>query len=215
MMKHLGMGLAVFALLLMVVVSADAGPVRSDLFNAQILPNGVVEGSGSGWDNGRFVYYPESGWWNEWFYNDPPSPDRWKWIDYDIMVNPASPGGVIEIAINWSTMAWPETGPVGPPPGGITPLTLAEEGLYIVRETVYLGPVTIPTCYRSSELGQIVIPDYNPEWVSIDIRLVDGAGMVDPILISGCIDHQCVPEPSTLLLLGLGTLALVFTRRSR
>jgi len=218
MKNLLSVGLAVLVLALF-AVSASAGVIHDDIFNASVFPDGEVTGGGSGWNDGEFVYYPESGWYNEWFYNDPPSPLRWKWIDYDISVVPGDGlGGDIEIVINWSTLAWPETGPVGPPPGGVDSLTLPQEEMYIVRDAViFSGPVTESLCLRSSDAGagQIIIPDYNPEWVSIDIRLVDGTGMEGPILVNGCITHQCVPEPAALVLLGLGVVALVVRRRVR
>ena len=188
--------------------------VRTDCFEATILDSGVVVGGGTGYDNGKFYEY-ESGWWNQWFYNDPPDPMRWKWITYDIDLQPfdASTGAVVEVAINWSTLAWPEEDPPVPPVG----IALQEEDLYIVREVIYLGEVRDPLHLTSDDLpnDMILIPDYNPEWVSIDIRVLDPIGMGEVLMVTGCIEHQCVPEPSTLALLGLGAIVLVFVRRSR
>ena len=51
--------------------------------------------------------------------------------------------------------------------------------------------------------------DYNPEWVSIDIR---GENIS---IIGGYINHQCspVPIPGAILLLGSGLVGLVGIRR--
>ena len=215
MKRVLKIGLAGSALLLLVAVvvtPVDAGVVRSDNFVADVLPDGMVVGTGSGWNGGEFVYYPESGWYNQWFYNDPPDPMRSKWITYDMIVTPGLIGDVggVEIAINWSTMAYPEN------PGAPPLIDLAGDLIY--RHHVYTGEITEPLCLSSADLepnGMILIPDFNPEWVSIDIRILDDLYPVEPITITGCIEHQCVPEPSVLALLALGAIALVFARRSR
>jgi hypothetical protein len=218
MKNFLTAGLVVSTLVLLLAAQATAGIIHMDNFTAQVNPGGVVTGGGSGWDGGRFVYYPASGWYNEWFYNDPPKPEpQWKWITYAIDAWPGTAGdtGQIEIAINYSTLGWPPTGPDGPPPGGIVPLTLEQEQMFIVRDMIYAGPVDHILQLRSSELepnGQIVLP-FNPEWVSIDIRLMQTSGMQTPITVSGSIQHQCVPEPATLVLVVFGALGLLLARR--
>ncbi|MBN2023073.1 MAG: PEP-CTERM sorting domain-containing protein [Pirellulales bacterium] len=209
----LKVGLALAAVLVL-VASVNAGPIRVDNFTATMTPDGVVTGEGTGWDNGRFVRY-ESGWYNQWFYNDPPRRDRWKWITYDITVAPVipDPDRIIEIAINWSTMQWPEN-PTLPP----VDVSLAEEDMYIVRYPIFTGTV-VDTLTLDSQLleteGVILLP-FNPEWVSIDIRQVSpGNVAAAQLTITGVITHQCVPEPSTLALLALGGLALVLARKFR
>ena len=74
-----------------------------------------------------------------------------------------------------------------------------------------------------------MIPDYNPEWVSIDVRVyaweeieMPGPLPEDPpmfewvpmqVNIDGDIWHECVPEPATLALMLFGGLALLRCRR--
>lgn len=205
MKRPLRVGLAVFTV---VLLAAPAwAVVHNDQFTATIDPAGVVTGSGTGWNGGQFVYYPATGWYNQWFYNDPPSWERWKWITYDISVVPQvpDPQRIIEIAINWSTMGYPMN-PNQPP----------LDDQWIVRDQVYVGPVLGPMCLRSLDLepgGKIVIPDYNPEWVSIDIRQLEPGIEPLPITLVGCVTHECVPEPSTLALVVLGAMGLLLARR--
>ncbi|KPK79122.1 MAG: hypothetical protein AMJ81_13745, partial [Phycisphaerae bacterium SM23_33] len=151
--------------------------VRIDYFDGVIQADGsVVPGSlsqNTGWDDGLGPWYEypqgaDPAWWNEWFYNDPPKPPPWyKEINFSLdVIGP----GVVEVAINWSTLAFPPTGPGGPPP-------MALDEPFIMREIVYTGGEVMNYC------GTFRIADYNPEWVSIDIRAQQGAD----IEVLGCI----------------------------
>ena len=55
-------------------------------------PGGTMTGGGTGWNGGEWIYYP-SGWWNQWFYNDPPYIDNWKEVWWDIILEPAGGTG--------------------------------------------------------------------------------------------------------------------------
>jgi hypothetical protein len=48
---------------------------------------------------------------------------------------------------------------------------------------------------------------YNPEWVSVDVQ-----GM-NVMIWNGIIEHQCVPIPAAVWLLGSGLIGLVGVRR--
>jgi len=57
-----------------------------------------------------------------------------------------------------------------------------------------------------------ILLDYQPRWVSVEIEFMqpDGVNMfVDNVYLTG----QCLPEPATLSLLGLGLLAIARRRR--
>jgi hypothetical protein len=183
-------------------------------------------GGGSGWNaiggEGEWIYYSQSDWWSQWFYNDPPDPDRWKEISYDIFLEPWTGGteGVdllVEVALNWSTIDFPQSGPNGSPP-------LTGEEQFIERWEIYQGSTAEP----QNIIGDYVIPDYNPEWVSIDVRVyawgeieMPGPGGGEPgfewmpmqVNMTGDIWHECVPEPATLGLLLIGGLALLRRKR--
>jgi hypothetical protein len=88
----------------------------------------------------------------------------------------------LEVAANWSTDAWSQDGnPPGdrrPPLPGETP-----EDAWIGRQTVFVGE------QFGGHYGPftVVIPSYNPEWVSIDIRGFN-------VNISGRITHECLAQ---------------------
>jgi hypothetical protein len=194
--------------------------LRCDNFNTVLLPpsasptapTGPQGGGGSGWNNGEWICYPEADphqppWYNQWFYNDPLDPERWKEIWYDIRLEPLNPtdgGDIVEVAINWSNDLFPNG--TGQPP-------MPNEEQFIERRRIFLGDVDEHILIENS-LPEI-IEEYNPEWVSIDIRYVDWGPNSEGISFEGDICHECVPEPATMSLLALGGLAVLRRRRRR
>lgn len=198
-------------------------------------------GSGTGWkdDEGtQWFYYNQTNtdWWNQWFYDDPPSDERWKHVEYDMDLDvntwqdATEYSGLVEIALNWSTLGW--SSPVGLGPDGSPPMP--EDEAFIEREVIYSELIDIHwgSLSKSSVEGTFDILTHNPEWVSIDFR-VDNAFQAldipedpDPfpmwdeleIELSGTIKHECVPEPSTLAIcsvVGLTGIAVTWRRRRR
>ena len=190
--------------------TAIAEPKVDDFF-VQVGEDGhVIAGGGSGgsgYADGTWYEYPNTQWWNEWFYDDPPDPDRWKEISLMFTINPLDPsqGSYAEVTYNWSTLAYPESGPGGAPP--LPPLDPLEEEDWIVRAEPYIYAWDVPVGGEDITDG-IIIPDYNPEWISIDIRGYNFE------IIGGTLWHECVPEPATLSLLALGGFALLRRRKS-
>jgi hypothetical protein len=83
---------------------------------------------------------------------------------------------------------------------------MPDQEQYIERELIYSGPPP-----AGELLGELTILDYNPEWISIDFRLISpGDGGYE---IYGDIWHECVPEPTTVSLLALGGLLMARRRR--
>jgi len=200
------MSLCVLTALL--VTQADA--TLYDTFYIKFDSSGkFVVGGGSGYDgtgdgNGDWYYYPNTDWWNEWFYDHPYDPTRWKEIEVFITVVSLDEQttSTADIVVNWSSDLYP--GGTGTPP--LPPLDPAVEAEWIVRtQPLFTGPLdTEPLVIEKT----IIIEDYNPEWVSIDIRGTD-------IIAYGMITHYCVPEPTTLALLGIGGLVTTTISRRR
>ena len=186
--------------LLVVSVTGSAMAVPTeDTFSAVIDEQGTVTGSGTGYNDGHWYEYTNTNWWNQWFYDHPFDPTRWKEISAAISITSTDPGSWADIAVNWSSSAYPSN-PDSPP---LPPLNSETEDLWIVREVVFSDYVS---GYVYSEPATIVIPDYNPEWVSTDIR-------GQSVQVEGWITHECIPEPATITLLGLGCLTLRRRRR--
>ena len=180
--SQLRLSLVALSVLVLTVVSAQA---VEDTYWASLGPQGVLlEGGGSGYNNGTWYYYPNTNWWNQWFYNAPYDPERKKVIEIQMTVEPLQPGmaSTIEVALNWSTGAWSQLGNERPPlPRDVSDLQTEQK--YIAREV--LGQVS---GYGVISV-QYEISDYNPEWVSIDIR-----GQNVRIIREGWIKHECVPK---------------------
>jgi len=138
----------------------------------------VIDGAGENAFGSGWYYYPQYGWWNIWFYDHPFDPARYKeaFIELDVFPFEAGPS-FIELAINWSTDLWSiEQPPIDSSP----PLPGVDEDRYIGRQTLYV---------MENPQGHFVFPwvwpDYNPEWVSIDVR---GFNFVIP---NGIVMHAC------------------------
>jgi hypothetical protein len=151
----------------------------------------LVGGGGTGYpptEPGAWYYYENTEWWNQWFYDHPYDPTRAKRVrvEFDVVAADGAADGFIELALNWSTDQWSLIGnppgvPVRVPP--LPPLTAAEEAAYIGRATLIATPVDPQA--SAHYILEYVIRDYNPEWVSIDVR---GFNFT---VQNGIIAHDC------------------------
>jgi hypothetical protein len=193
--------------------SGASAEVIRDFAQAEIdTVTNDVNGVSSGYNSGMWYEYPqpspEPAWWSPWFFNGPDI-NGWKWIEYYVEVHQLfgyHEIPTIEVAINWSGPNWLD--PSTPPIPGV----VANPEDYIVRQTIFEGPVVEQNQYVSNVGDPLIIPDYNPLWVSIDLRTLEpGTPIVTPVVgILADIWHEHVPEPSSLaLLVGAVTAGLL------
>ncbi len=137
-------------------------------------------------------------WYNIWFYNDPLDLNKVKKIRMGFWIQPWQVGPPSEIyyVVNWSSESWNFLGGYPLP---------ADESF--VRRSPINGPYMIGGL-QWFEL-YFVVPDFNPEWVSIDIWgeniLIEQMPMSPPpgsplltywlpSMPGGIVVHECLPE---------------------
>ena len=168
-----------------VTATYTSDPVKTDDFWADLVNGQLNAGGGSGFDGGNWYYYELYGWYNQWWYDHPFDPDRMKMIDLVFNVTTTTPGvGNLEIVVNWATPDWPSGGLMPPLPGDFLP---SEEDIYIGRQLVYSNPGQNDT----NVAIHFEIPDYNPEWISLDIR---DTSMEGSFALAGSIRHECAAK---------------------
>jgi len=163
--------------------------VRNDNLFLDMGQDGApVAWQGSGFNDGEWYYYENFNWWNVWFYDHPVDDTRRKVIDGMLMIQPRMPDlpSYVEIVFNWSTPEWPGYPEVNRPPlpGDVTDPAYEQsviqrsEPLIIYEDNIFEDiPIPIP----------FEILEYNPEWLSIDLRGYN-------FILVGDIQHVCFKE---------------------
>ena len=126
-------------------------------------------GDGHGYAGGTWYYYPETGWWRQWFYNEPYDPNRRGELLYHVYIKAVDPARstYAEIRFNWSTPEWSQLGRMHPPLPEDAP-TGSAEAAYM--QSYHLKLVDNWFIGTIEPIAGYTISDYNPEWISIDIR---------------------------------------------
>ena len=166
---------------------------------------GSIGSSGGPTGGGQWYEYPQ--YWNEWWYNDPFVQPGGKWVQVSFSwkpLNPLDPVWDFHITLNWSGPNW--VGKNGPPDEAnifrLTPWAFSSQD----------PNSPLPGQWSSGPNGFYLninnVPiDYNPEWVSVDVRGTNVS------IWGGVLEHQCVPLPAAVWLLGPGLVGLGFLRR--
>jgi len=159
---------------------------NEDVFWVAFPPFGELDpemSGGTGFE-GWWFFYPETFWWNIWFFDHSfVDPDRLKVINIRFDLLPFEPDIDIDLtfAVNWSTDLWED--PQMPP----LPVPGFPEEVFIGRDII-LPPSGV--WEEGTYDFYYVIRDYNPIWVSIDVR---GSNFVIPFP-TGEIVHDCVRQ---------------------
>ncbi|MFZ5829289.1 MAG: hypothetical protein ACOY3P_04340 [Planctomycetota bacterium] len=159
---------------------------------------------------------PQPGWVNQWWYDHPYDPTRWKIVrlvfDWGV-VDPSQDGGA-NIIINYTLPGWndqqgheqqpPLPGDGDPFIGRIIVDSLWEQA------AAGLGPLQAgtPMPYdKTFDLRRDFDIPFNPEWISVDV--VGYNFVISSADIPGSIYHECVPEPGMFgLALAVATVGL-------
>ena len=177
---------SLLAMAALLACASSAGAVVETFWAEVDAEGNVTDGGGTGFmllgGDDVWFYHETTDWWDQWFRSDPFNPNRRNEIDLTFEIyrlDPDAGDAWAEVTLNWSTPAWADW--YMPP---------WNEDVFIERAepSLFEGEVfDIGTCEVEPPI-HYVIEDYNPLWVSVDIRGYN-------FLIFGAIDHQCLPKP--------------------
>jgi len=176
-------------------------PPITNQFWITMMGGQLVDGGGTdyfedgnsflGWYYYQYLY-PDIWWWNIWFYDHPFNHEKYKDIYVSFWCDPIEP---VWFVVNFATDIWFYEGAPGRPPLPQDVPNPQIEDIYIGRLPSPYEPIMVSPGFNEFEF---TIPDYNPEWVSIDFMGTDF------IITDGIIIHHCLP-PDTA-----GSLDLAF-----
>lgn len=152
------------------VTSPPFGAYWLEVSDSTIPGSASWPGTGTGYDNGHWYYYPNSNWLNVWFDNRPFENSTPKLLKVKMTIEPLVPGTPYSATVvaGYSTDLWMPLGLDRPPlpddvidPGLETDYIHREEG-QPAFEGVGIEPLEIQT--------EIMISQYNPEWTCVSVR---------------------------------------------
>ncbi len=167
----------------------------------------VDEFTGGNGYGGQWYFYENTVWWNMWFLNEPFIAQNHKVAFISFRVVSLYPGILsnLTVVVNWSTPWWSWPEPQNPPAPPIPPLTAGQEEMMIARSQplIMINNQMIPHEFPGIPV-EVVFPiwDYNPEWISMDVRGTNVwvTGMpTEQGVLPGSIIHVCLPPADTML----------------
>ncbi|MCF8370647.1 MAG: T9SS type A sorting domain-containing protein [Bacteroidales bacterium] len=158
-----------------VAMSSNWAPIPSLTGGTNYYPGGT---------NGWFEYASE--WWNIWFCNLPFDTTAYKTIHVEFNVSVYQPGlpFYLKFALNYTKPAWDMVNTIMPPLPS-NPTVVVNENQYIYREVLVNSNSASALGFHSYD---IVIPNYCPGWVSIDVQGFNYK------IENGIINHVCLQE---------------------
>jgi len=186
--------------LLVLLVAARAAAQEWDAENPHMYPDAwyritlgqggeLLAGDGHGYGAG-WHYYPQTGWYRQWFYNQPYNPNRMGYLEYEVYIKAVdrTKPTYAEVRFNWATPQWSQRGLKHPPLPADAP-TAGDEATYMASRHLYL--VDNWQIGTVEPIAYYIIREYNPEWVSIDIRGRNAH------IFRGA-KHRCIVDEDTL-----------------
>jgi hypothetical protein len=157
------------------LINIDPSDFPGSWYRLMLDLNGdYMSGEGDGYGE-TWYYYPATGWWRMWFYNQPFDPDREGYLYYRVFItaNDYSRTASFSVYFNWTTPEWSALGYNRPPLPDDAP-TWDDEAKYMDStelqslSDVFLGSPESPGSVEPNKSCRV--RNYNPEWVSIDIQ---------------------------------------------
>ncbi len=142
--------------------------LRYEDFTVYADDAGNVSGSGSGFNNGEWYYYPGLNLWITWFYDHQLDMDRVKEYYIDLSVSSTGTPSNAEFYLGWATPEWTNFGgvPDEPPLPQYLPNPQEEETNIALFDSFLSGEID-GTVYPYIDYQ---IAEYNPQWVCIAVR---------------------------------------------
>ncbi len=128
-----------------------------------------TSGDGHGYGNGTWYSYTATGWYRQWFYNqpfDPAGKGHLRYAVYLQAVDNTKPT-TLEVNVNWTTPSWSQVKTKQPPLPKDAP-TAGDEAKYMMSRGLYRADNQ--SIKASAQSFTFTVDQYGPEWVSIDIR---------------------------------------------
>ncbi len=148
----------------------DPNNYPSSWYRIVLDTNGrYTSGDGHGYGSGTWYSYPATGWYRQWFYNQPFDPNGKGHLRYAVYIQAVdnTKPTILEVNVNWTTPSWSQLKAKQPPLPKDTP-TAGDEAKYMMSRGLYR--VDSQSIKASAQSFTFTIDQYSPEWVSVDIR---------------------------------------------